>query len=774
MKKNLKLILIMPAILFLIGTIIQAQRVTAVVADIDPIMTWTHLSSDTGDLDAPTGMEQQTAALIMDIDNDNDNDFVIAGRKGDGPSIVWYRRSTAGWTKYIVENEVLDIEAGGAFFDIDRDGDLDIVMGGDNTTNKIWWWENPAPNFNVTSPWSRYEIKNSGQSKHHDQIFGDFDGDGAAEFVFWNQGDLLTNDGVNGLFIAEIPANPKLPWSYTNIFSGSGEGIGKADIDQDGQMDLLAGGRWFKHEEGTAYTPYLIDAAQVNGRIATADLNSDTFTDVVMVLGDNNGPLKWYSCDGDPTSTDCWESETLLPFNVDHGHSLDIGDLNKDGHLDIFVAEMRLNSGNSNAVMWVFFGDSAGNFEKWELATGVGNHESRLGDLDGDGDLDVLGKPYNWDTPRVDIWLNQINPFLSNWQRHVIDYQKPWRSIFVMTADMNGDGLKDIVTGGWWYQNPGIPSGSWTRHVIGNPLNNMATVYDFDEDGDIDIIGTEGEGSSVNDDFAWAQNDGLGNFSIFENVDSADGKFLQGVTVGRYNGPIEVILSWNDGQGGLQSLTVPSNPKTETWVWQQISPVSLGEALDTADIDHDGDEDISLGLEWLRNDGNGWTHFTKHTPSEGETDRTLLADMDQDGDQDVVIGYGHDPAGKLAWYERPFDPTQPWKEHLIANLVNPQSVSVADMDFDHDLDIVVGEHRISDPENARLFIFENKDGVGGSWVGHMIHVGDEHHDGAQVADLDNDGDLDIFSIGWNHDKVLVYENKADVTFIFFPLILKGN
>ena len=26
--------------------------------------------------------------------------------------------------------------------------------------------------------------------------------------------------------------------------------------------------------------------------------------------------------------------------------------------------------------------------------------------LDGDGDLDLLNKPYNWDTPRVDVWLN--------------------------------------------------------------------------------------------------------------------------------------------------------------------------------------------------------------------------------------------------------------------------------------------------------------------------------------------------------------------------------
>jgi hypothetical protein len=40
--------------------------------------------------------------------------------------------------------------------------------------------------------------------------------------------------------------------------------------------------------------------------------------------------------------------------------------------------------------------------------TGFGNHESKIVDLDGNGTLDILGKPYNWDTPRLDIWLNPV------------------------------------------------------------------------------------------------------------------------------------------------------------------------------------------------------------------------------------------------------------------------------------------------------------------------------------------------------------------------------
>lgn len=149
----------------------------------------------------------------------------------------------------------------------------------------------------------------------------------------------------------------------------------------------------------------------------------------------------------------------------------------------------------------------------------------------------------------------------------------------------------------------------------------------------------------------------------------------------------------------------------------------------------------------------------------GGPDRNRLVDLSGDGRLDAVVGASRaGKLGELVWYEQPIDPTALWIEHSIRTdlIGGGMSLDVADLDGDGDFDIVAGEHHLDVASQAtlRTLILENADGTGSEWVSHIVHIGDEHHDGTQIIDIDNDGDKDIVSVGWSNSLVLLYMNGA--------------
>lgn len=378
---------------------------------------WEELSSVTGDLPAPGASTEQTAALVADLDRDGDNDFVIGFREKP-PALVWYRREARGWSRVVIEPEYLTIEAGGAAGDIDRDGDLDLVFGADWQGAQVWWWENPGPGgYEGARPWVRRVVKDGGAKQHHDQVFADVLRTGRPQLAFWNQ-------RAGTLFLANVPDDPRTSreWAYRPIHRAEKpaegppyvEGLSAADIDGDGRIDLLAGNGWLRaSQEGAEPVFSFTPIASHGGRIVAGRFDEGAkVPQVAIAPGDGVGPLMLYRCEGDPTDARAWVGERLIERDLIHGHTLEVADVDADGHADILCAEMAEWTGpreevdHPGATAWLLYGDGHGGFRTTWLARGNDFHEGRLADLDADGDLDVLNKPYTWSAPRIDVWLN--------------------------------------------------------------------------------------------------------------------------------------------------------------------------------------------------------------------------------------------------------------------------------------------------------------------------------------------------------------------------------
>ncbi len=681
---------------------------------------------------------------LGDIDGDGFIDAIVASSSDGG--MHWYEYPN--WTKHTIfptRSWSVDMQVG----DVDADGDLDIIIPGQGG---IKWYENPRPTGDPRNGnWNIHLIGKS--TLIHDVEVADMDRDGDLDVVTRKKG------GQGTIFWKQ--EHPDL-WTPITVSMRDGEGTAIGDVDGDGDIDVAQNGFWVEQVSPSQWTEhdFSTDGPHDVG-VIIADINGDGRANIVTAPSESPfGRFSWYETSnprGGP-----W-TEHIIDSTVSYFHTFKSFDMDQDGDLDLITAEMH-QSGDPDEVS-IYLNDGHANAWTQMVLANTGSHNIRVGDIGNDGDLDVFGANWNESAPNsavIEMWENQLDSpppsELDQWQRHIVETSLPWKAAFIHGKDLNGDNLPDLVVGGWWYPNPGRIDGHWVRTTIGSPLNNMAALHDFDGDGSMDILGTNGK--ITGEDFSWAQNDGRGNFVVHDIASPpTGGDFLQGVSVaqllpGQKN---EIVLSWHNRASGTSMLSVPADPTSPNWQLTQLSTATNGEQVPVGDIDGDGRLDIHLGTEWLRQRSDGQFEVRSGvTMRFGVPDRLKLTDIDQDGDLDVVIG-AESAQPLLIWAENQTNGAG-WVEHVIAQDVLYFSMDTGDVDGDGDIDVVGGSHKGS----GEVFVYEN-DGRG-AFRSHVVDPGDsiliDHHDGTQFVDIDLDGDLDIISVGWTRTSVVIYENLA--------------
>jgi hypothetical protein len=176
-----------------------------------------------------------------------------------------------------------------------------------------------------------------------------------------------------------------------------------------------------------------------------ADFNGDGLLDLAAIPRLGNGARVWF---GNGRGEWLESSSGLERAESSCGGGLDAGDINRDGHLDLAVADHCRG-------VFVFLGDGTG---QWQATTeelnpstledpttpvpaNAGAEDLALGDVNGDGFLDIVAS--SSDQGGINVYLGDGTG--RNWKRSSAGLPQGGWATRVILADVNQDGAPDII-----------------------------------------------------------------------------------------------------------------------------------------------------------------------------------------------------------------------------------------------------------------------------------------------------------------------------------------
>lgn len=729
----------------------------------------------------PTPGSSPTMVSVVDLDDDGDLDIVAAS---PSTKVAWFENDgSQAFTERIVStyphanygiHTVYPVN-------IDRDGDLDLVVGANGFFGELIWYETVAP-----KAFAKRALLSSNDVSALVPI--DFDRDGDLDIVYAvndSFGDaaydylaLMVNDGM-GSYVSRVLTRG--PFNPTDLDI--------ADVNGDGELDFVIGS-----STNNTLEVYLSDPTRIyskhtllagsEGRLVRkarfADMDGDGDLDVAAI--DHQNKLIWF--EALPTAVHVAASAAAVQEDSAESSTITFtraGDTSIEKTFNFVVlgsaafgTDYTVTGANSfdttTGSITFLAGQSTATLTITPLADGDFEGEEtviiRIADY---ADIGLPAQPTNPTDAVVTILHDEPADFGDAADTYLTTATSNGPShgatgpTFGATRDAESGGQPTQLADGDGADDDGVTFGTLragqqdgviTVNVQNAPAGARLDAW-FDFDGDGNFFGPD---EQVAVSLLLAEGDNAVPIDIPATARS-------GETTARFRlstaGGLSYVGYAIDGEVEDYRVTI-SPPAVADGVFAARPAISMATAAQevaTADLDGDGDIDvISAGngsIGWHENAGNG--QFITHGIATNSADALEVVDLDRDGDLDLITAL----SSSIFWYEN--DGSESFVEHqLTGYLPGAATALAADMDSDGDLDVVAfGGSGYSD---GTVVWFEN---LGDERFSAMATVAETEQTGTiALGDVNGDGLIDIVAAvdRWPYYRVAIYVNNGDATF----------